>query len=91
MCEVDGCSYATTRNDKLQAHLRVHSGEKPFPCLVEGCPYTGASSACGAPFSARARAPFALACAHTPTHPPTTHTPPLTRPIPPTPFPQTAP
>ncbi|CEG72585.1 Putative Cys2His2 zinc finger developmental/cell cycle regulator, other [Rhizopus microsporus] len=31
------CSMAFTRQEHLNRHKRRHTGEKPFPCIIEGC------------------------------------------------------
>ena len=41
---VPGCGYIATRKGSLKAHLRTHTGERPYPCEVPGCGYRAAES-----------------------------------------------
>lgn len=36
-CEYTGCNYATDKIGNLTAHMRTHSGERPYACSVPGC------------------------------------------------------
>ncbi|GJQ77426.1 hypothetical protein Trydic_g20824 [Trypoxylus dichotomus] len=44
-CDIGGCTKKFTKNRKLQNHLRLHKGERPFECDVENCfkTYTNSS------------------------------------------------
>jgi uncharacterized Zn-finger protein len=32
--------YTTAQRGNLDAHIRTHTGERPYSCEVEGCGYT---------------------------------------------------
>jgi len=36
-CTFEGCDASFGRPDRLEQHLRVHTGERPFKCTEEGC------------------------------------------------------
>ena len=41
-CYEKGCGYMTTKRSQLEAHIRTHTGERPFYCEEEGCGYSAA-------------------------------------------------